>query len=238
MRAAAFLSIAIVLAACGDTGQARVRYPLVAESDATSFVTPSGWSVALTEARLGVGPIYFCASEQASAELCPVAVDELAATVEVDLVAVAAAVEAPLLGEVSGTDGTIRSVALDYGVTWFTTQRQATPQAAAPDGVSAVLAGTATKEARTLAFRARVVVAPQFAGASSVAYRTDGVVTRASSRATARFVPARLFDDLDFEALAAATPDGTTATLEPTSTAALSITSRLQTAAAPTFSWR
>jgi hypothetical protein len=230
---AVLLSIVIVLGACGDTGRVRVRYPLVAESDPAPFVTPSGWAVTLGEARLGLGPIYFCASEQASAELCPVAVNEFAAGVEVDLLA---AGPQPL-GDVTGTDGTIRSVALDYAVTWFTIQRQPTPLAAAPDGVSAVLAGTAVKGARTLPFRVRVTVAPQFAGSSSVIYRTDGNVTRDTRGLIARFTPARLFDDVDFDALAAATPDGAPATLDENSPAALSITSRLQTAAAPTFIW-
>jgi len=233
MMRAAFLSIVIALVACGDTGQVRVRYPMVAESEGASFTTPSGWAVALTEARLGFGPVYFCASEQASAELCPVAVNELAAGVEVDLTA---AGPQPL-GDVTGTNGSIRSVALDYGVTWFTTERQPTALAAAPDGVSAILAGTAAKAGRNLPFHIRVVVAPQFAGTSSVAYRTDGTISRTTSAVTARFTPARLFDDVDFDALAARTPDGATATLAPTDPDALTITARLQTAAAPTFTW-
>lgn len=233
MMRAGLLSIVIALGACGDTGQVRVRYPMVAESDGAAFTTPSGWAVALTEARLGFGPVYFCASEQANAALCPVAVNELAAGVEVDLTA---AGPQPL-GDVAGTNGTIRSVALDYGVTWFTTERQPTALAAAPDGVSAVLAGAAVKGARTLPFRIRVTVAPQFAGTSSIAYRTDGTVTRATSGVTAHFTPARLFDDVDFDALATRTPDGATATLAPTDADALSITARLQTAAAPTFTW-
>lgn len=147
---------------CGSTGPSEVRYPIVAEGAASAPFAAGDWTVTLDVARVSLGPIYFCATAAASSSLCPAAVQEFADVAEFD----ALRPSAQPLGFVTGAPGSIRSSSYDLGITWFTTQRTATPAASA--GRSAHFEGRATRGSRTLRFVCDVRATPMIQGAQVV----------------------------------------------------------------------
>lgn len=148
---------------CGSTGSSEVRYPVVAEGVASAPFAAGDWTVTLDVARVSLGPIYFCATSAASSSLCPAAVQEFADVAEFD----ALRPSAQPLGFVTGAPGSIRSASYDLGITWFTTQRAATP-AAASAGRSAHFEGRVARGGRTLRFVCDVRVSPMIQGAQAV----------------------------------------------------------------------
>ncbi len=155
------LLLTLVLAGCGNTGQTMVSYPAHAQGAPVSF-TSGAWTVTLDAARAALGPIYFCATQTASESLCPVAINELPRTVDVDALSPA---DQPL-GDVRGTTGTIHSATLDWGITWFATQPDA--RAASALGHSAHFEGHAERAGVTRRFVADVDLTPQFQGTLAV----------------------------------------------------------------------
>src|SRR5262245_36883458 len=103
---------------CGSTGQESVSYPIVGRGQAAEPFLVDGWEVTLTSARVGVGPIYFCATEGASSELCPIALGEFADAAVID----ALDPTPRTLGRIDGFVGEIRSATYDFAYSWFNTQ--------------------------------------------------------------------------------------------------------------------
>jgi hypothetical protein len=151
----------LFLAGCGDTGQSLVSFGAVGRG-APATIASDGWTVTLDVARLGLGPVYFCATQAASESLCQIAVAELPRTFEIDALSPA---EQPL-GDGRGTTGTIQSAMYDLGITWFATQPEA--RAATTIGHSAHFEGRAERGGVTRRFIADVDVRPQYQGAVAV----------------------------------------------------------------------
>lgn len=162
-RSVGWLAGACVLGAlgCGDTGQARVEYPLVFTGVSPDpFVADTDWEVTLSEAQLAFGPVFFCASTLASAELCPTAQAEFAAIVPLDLLS-----EDPVtLGQVNGVSGAINSLVMGYNYTWFIADTAPSSDPSVLDGHSAVLRGLATRGADSVAFSATIDILPTIRG--------------------------------------------------------------------------
>lgn len=223
--------VLLLLAGCGDTGQVRVRYPALATGAPGTF-SAGGWDVVLDVATVGFGPAYFCATAAASMDLCPTAVNELAAVAAFD--ALAAAPQP--LGDVVGVAGALRSVAYDFGITWFTRQTAPSPAAGAPAGHSARFEGRASKGMTTFRFVADIDVAPSRAGTLAVqGARVEADVGAQTARLTVAVDPRRFWDDVDFDALAAEAGDPIV--VAPGSRAFNSVVLRMTTTAAPTFRW-
>ena len=70
----AFLSLLVL--SCGETPGAFVEIPFAGQGTAPETFTKDGWEVTLAEATLGLGSIYFCATESALSSRCEVAVLE------------------------------------------------------------------------------------------------------------------------------------------------------------------
>lgn len=190
---------------CAQPPQQRVSFPLVGHGVAAGTFTARGWEVTLTTARLGLGPAYFCVTQADKPDLCETPLVEWAATATVDALS---PLDQPL-GEITGISGEIRSVQFDYAITWFNTQQEPSATAAAPDGHSAVLAGTARKDGYTIHFNASVDVLPYSQGQRAVlGMPVSATVDAHTTRMVGLVDPTTWFAQVNFDALLAAPGDG------------------------------
>lgn len=226
-----------VLGACGSTGQVRVNYPLLASGRSAAKGFDVGtWRVELDVARLAFGPLYLCATSAASAELCTTALSEVLTSGTVDLLA-----DAPQeIGRVVGTSGNIRSAMYDFGITWTTTQVQATAMPLAPGGHSIHIEGRASRNGVQFRFVADVDLFPPKAGFRAVqGRRVSADVSDSQTSLLVKFDATQWWNNVDFEALAQSSsqsPD-VPVVLSPTSPSANAIIVALTTQAPPTFQW-
>ena len=225
----AFLTL--LLTACGQTGQERLAVDVAARGGPQTF-TAGLWDVTLTEALVAVGPIYWCATAAASADLCPAATFELRESATMD----GLAVEPQLIGSATGVTGEVRSAVYDYGISWLTTQNEPTPTSGSIDGRSARFAGVATTAGRSLAFTAVLDVEPQIQGTYAVqGARAAATIAPPTTLLTLTARPDLWFAAVDFDSAAAS--DATS--VEITSDSIAGNTVRIgMTANAPlTFIW-
>jgi len=218
----------ILLTGCGETGQHLISYDAVSVGDPAPFQA-GDWTVTLSKAELGLGPLYFCATASASADLCPAAINELADVVTIDLLS-----STPThFGSIRGTTGSIRSVTFDYGITWFTTQIAATPHPSAPEGHSLVLSGHAVNtQGQAFDFTGAVDVTPQYAGSLVMqGYPALETVSTNQLQMVVTERPIDILQDVDFD----------TVFLKPAIVAGddahNAITTALTTIGAPVFTW-
>lgn len=199
MRLAALLLV-IALSACADTGRSFVSVPFSARGTGVTSGTIDGFTVTLTRADVSVGPIYFCATALASAELCD---DALLERTDTRVVNGLDANEQDF-GTLEGVSGTVRSTAYDFGISYFLTQGEAAPTEGAVEGHSAILEGTATNGVDSFAFRIEVDVIPQTAGDTAIhGARTDAIVDGIGDSATMVVDPMAWLSAVDFDALLA-----------------------------------
>jgi hypothetical protein len=223
------IMLVLLAAGCGDTGQVRVSYPVSAVGKPAAF-TSGAWQVTLDVARLGVGPLYFCATATASEDLCPVAVNELLETVEID--ALAAAPQP--LGMVMGVTGFVKSAMFDYGINWFATE--AVPRASTSFGHSAHFEGRAERAGTTRRFVADVDVVPQYQGSLAVnGARAVQDIVDPPAPLVLSVDPASIFAQVDFDELDQIAGDP--ARFEASSRAHNAIVVRLVGSALPRFEW-
>lgn len=190
----------LMLSACGDTGQRELVYPVFFAGQAPAAFAAGAWQVTLDVARVGFGPVYFCATAAASADLCPVAVAEYRDSVEGN--ALDAAPQP--IGEIRGVTGHIHSLMLDYALTWFNTQTSVRATDAAPGGHSAHFEGTATQGATSFAFVADIDVAPTIQGTSALqGVRVNADISHERMRLDVRVDATAWWRAVDFNALAA-----------------------------------
>jgi hypothetical protein len=183
---------------CGPAAQTPVSYPLYGESTGGVFMV-GDWQVTLDVARVGIGPIYFCSTAGASAELCPTSLNEFA-----DVAVIDARDPTPQrLGEVNGVTGEIRSVGYDLAYTWFPRQAEPTAAPMAPEGHSAHFEGQATGPEGSFRFIADVDVVPRYAGLRAIRQVTgvDTRVTDSALRLDIRLDPQSWWKVIDFSAL-------------------------------------
>ncbi|HSI05030.1 MAG: hypothetical protein ACAI38_03060 [Myxococcota bacterium] len=225
------LMLALLLAACGETGQERLSVAVAARGGPATF-TAGLWDVTLSEALVAVGPIYWCATAAASADLCPAATFELTQSATVD----GLAPDAQLIGTADGVTGEVRSAVYDYGISWLATQNQPTPTSGSVDGSSARFAGVATTTGRSLAFTAVIDITPQLQGTYAVqGARAAATIAPSTTSLTLTARPDLWFAAVDFDAAAPA--DATS--VEITSDSVAGNTVRIgMTANVPlTFTW-
>lgn len=191
----------VLLSACGDTGQPRIRQPAVGVGTAARDVEVGDYRVKLSVARIGFGPVVFCASRAASEELCPAALAEVAQVASIDALSPA---QQPL-GFVNGFVGTARSARFGYGITWLNTETKPQPKAAAPNGHSAHLEGQATHKTTGASFQfvVDVDVAPINRGADAVSISNiDSTIDEATTRLQVSLDPNAWITQIDFAELA------------------------------------
>lgn len=233
MRAFALGFSACVAVACGDTGQPLVRHPVFAVGTAARTTRVGDWDVTLSVARVGFGPVNFCASRAASPELCSEPLAEWAATATIDGLS-----ETPQrLGTVNGFAGTVQSLGFAYAIPWLTTEDAPRPKSGAPGGHSAHLEGSArrSKDGFVLAFVADVDVRPVVRAQPAVSLSgLSQILAADTQRLDVRFDPSAWVGQVDFDALAAGGP---TATVVAKSQGWDALVVGMTALAPPTFVW-
>lgn len=199
--------LALLALGCGTTGGGDVAIPLVAGGavDARTFTTEDGWTITLDDARIALGPMYFCATTGADLENCPSAIAELRGAVTVDVLDGTT----DTLGTIAGRAGTLRSGMWDYGRPFLLPAGAPAPIAGAIDGHSARFSGTASSGAITYRFVAEIDVEAMGSGISAVhGVRTTHTLVDDADALTVRFDAVDIVGRLDFEALASEATGG------------------------------
>jgi hypothetical protein len=225
-----------LLAACGDTGQARVRIAAEARGSARESITVGETRFRLTRAEVGFGPVYFCATEGAEVELCQVAIAELLETVTLD----GLARDSLPFGELAATTGSVRSALFDYGISWLLTRSTPRVNPGAPEGHSAILEGEAENESGVLRFSAQIDIEPLSRGDAAVnARRTSAEISASpTQRLIVSLDPYRWLERIDVEKLFALDPDGDgMVSLEPEHQAYQAIVQGMTSRAPLAFEW-
>ncbi|MEW5849245.1 MAG: hypothetical protein AB2A00_10545 [Myxococcota bacterium] len=225
--------LAFVLS-CGASGQREVEYAAVGVGRAARVVEArGGWQVTLEEARVALGPVYFCATQAASADLCPSARAELLATWPWD----ALDPRSQHLGTVHGVTGSIGSAQYDFGIVWLETDTQPRALQGAVDGHSAVFRGRATRGDRTLRFVANIDAIPRAQGTHVVqGARTSADVLDSHTRLEVTVDPNLWWSGVDFDEFVDAPADDVVV-VPADSRAANAVLVAMTANATPQFRW-
>lgn len=229
------LSIAALLTIlqCGAPAQQEIRYPLYGHAaDIAPFTSRNGWDVTLSEARVALGPIYFCTTEAASPDLCEVAQAELATSAVVD----ATNTGLQELGEVRGFTGTVGSAQYDFGISWTATQSNPTVLTHSVDGHSAHFAGTARRGMTTIRFALDVDLVPRDQGTRVVqGAKTGADIQDEHVKVVATLDPVAWFRQVDFAEFENSTES--VVQIDPDSVAANAVIIGMTASAPPRFEW-
>ncbi len=205
-RHAAALALLLVASGCSDTVGERVTLGASARGAETPNFQAGSWDVTLDEADVGFGPLYLCASNVPSDELCETALAELDESVTVD----GLDGSRQPLPAFDGTTGAVRSAVFDYGISWTLTEDAPRPNDGAPGGHSLRVRGSATREDTAFEFFANVDVTVKVAGRMAAGLTTEHTLNDDQSHLELTFDPRAWLADVDFDALAEAaeaTPD-------------------------------
>lgn len=222
---------ALLLVACGDTGQPGIQHGAVGTGAPARAVELGDYRVTLEIARVGFGPVIFCAGGAASDEQCPSALAELATTASID----ALSPSPQPLGTVQGFVGTARSAGYGYAITWLPTQAAPQPARGAVSGHSAHLEGSAVHKTTGASFRfvADVDVVPLTRGTHAVTTAgIDAAIDGRTRRLEVQFDPNAWLAQIEFAELATLGP---TVTIAPGSRAYNALVTGLTTLAPPKF---
>ena len=229
MRALLAIGVCLLaLTGCTDTGLNFVELPFEATGVDDATFTKDGWDVELTQADIGFGPIYICATASANTEFCEAATLEFIEGTTVD----GLDASPQSIGQLFGTTGAVRSSFFDYGIVWLLTKAE--PEALdgvpagpavvpvddsdyVPQGHSAQFAGVATCSAdpatccpddpgdcpASYDFVANIDIVVLNPGTSAVnGVDLDQVITEEPLKLTLRFDPVAWWQQVDFARLA------------------------------------
>jgi hypothetical protein len=231
LRAVAFAAIVVACCACSQTGRHELSVPLYAVGRAPAAFDARGWTVELDDARVGMGPIYFCAGASSSPDLCPSSVAELAGSVTIDALDPARV----RVGDLNALNVGVRAVAWDYAITWPRTAPEPVVLDAAPEGHSAHFEGTAAKAGQQIAFVADIDLLPQLRGTRAL----EGIRSRAAITDTTEceldFDAQSWWSQVDFDDLSS---DGTAVVeIKPTTRAYEALYGAMSSTSPPTIVW-
>lgn len=224
----------VLLAACGQTGQERVSFPVHGAGTGQASFDDEGWSVTIEQADVAFGPVYFCATPFADLDVCPQAEAEWLGTATVD----ALDDDPQMLGEASAITATVRSAMFDYGRSWLLTATMPRANEGAPRGHSAVMVARATRGDVELEVRASIDVDPAQAGQSAVIGAATGIHDITGDEAlTVRFDPAAWWRRVDFDRLAAEDDGDGVVELAPGDRAYDALVIAMTAGTLPSFEW-
>ena len=256
------LVLLALMLGCGETGGSFVELPFAGQGTPPETFVKGGWAVTLTEATLGFGPIFFCATASAQSSRCEVAVLEYLDGVTLD----GLDENRQPIGALSGTTGTVRTAFFDYGIVWLLTRPLPEALAGVPGGPAVVrsqsssyvpvghsgrFVGTAvcidTPETccpdaddcpTSYTFEANVDVLVANAGTPAVnGARTEQEITTGPLSLTMRFDPNAWWETVDFARLAALDDGSGEVLLSPSDPDYSAIVAAMTANALPTFSW-
>lgn len=195
-KALGVAGLLLVLLSCIQSSQTRIAVPAYAIAAPPGEVRVGGWTVTLTVAELGFGPVYFCAASSGSATLCETAAAELRTISTVNMLTASP----QFLGNVDGLTGGIRSASFDFGITWYPTQASAVAAPSSARGHSVYLEGKARRGTDILPFTALIDVVAQFRGQRAVpTVAAVGVVSESTSSLEVHFDVAKWLLQIDFD---------------------------------------
>ena len=125
---------AVLAASCGQTSGAFVEIPFEGQGTPAETFMKDGWEVTLSEATLGFGSIFFCATESSLTSRCEAAVLEYPDGVTLD--GLSGSPQA--IGLLYGTTGTVRTAFFDYGIVWLLTKPLPEALEGVPEGPAIV----------------------------------------------------------------------------------------------------
>ncbi len=199
------LIASVLLVACGGTGQERVPFPVHGAGTGEISFMSGEWSVTLSRAQIGFGPIYFCATAFADVHLCAQSEAEWLGSATID-----ALDSAPqMVGDAAAVTATVRSAMFDYGRSFFLTAEAPHANSGAPAGRSALFSAQATREGQVLVVHAEVDIDPNMPGRNAVIGASVGTHEITGGEAlVVRFDPAAWWRSVDFDRVAALDADG------------------------------
>jgi hypothetical protein len=198
------LAALLGLAGCSSSAQSEVSFAAFAVPAGTKELVVEDVTVTVEEARLALGPVYFCASAAGSAELCETALGEIRDVTRID----ALAAEAQPIGGYRGFTGDIQSASYDYGIHWYLTEDKPTPTPEAPGGHSVHVEGMATQGSLSVRFVGDVDVVAPFQGERAVpTTKVEGTVSADTTRVEVRFDVASWLSGVDWPAVVASGQD-------------------------------
>jgi hypothetical protein len=204
MRYIAISFCAFVVSGCTGTGQPEVSFPAYFVPTASTSFAAGDITVELSEARVALGPAYFCASSSASATLCETAIGEIRNEVAID----ALQVDRQMIGTYHGFVGDVRTVSYDFGIHWFLPHEHAGASVVAPSGHSALFRGTASRAGTKTGFEMRIDIVPQTRGQRAVSSAAaQGSVTEETETIEMRFDVASWLSTVDYEQMLVAGQD-------------------------------
>lgn len=109
------LALSFVAFGCITSSRHEIALPLSVKSPATTFEDANGWRVSLQEAKLAIGPIYFCASTEGAPDNCGDALAEFREVAIVDLLQESSELE----NGIRGFNGLVASYFGAYGRVWL-----------------------------------------------------------------------------------------------------------------------
>jgi len=252
----------VCIAACGQTSGGFIEIPFEGAGTAPETFTEDGWEVTLSEATLGFGPIFFCATESSNSSRCEVAIAEYLEGSTID----GLDPSPQPIGLIQATTGTIQTAFFDYGIVWLLTKPlpealEGVPEGPGvvrfesssyePKGHSAQFAGTATcvEGAETCcpgadacpssyAFEANIDVLVANPGTPAVnGARTFQEITTDPRMLTVTFDPNAWWQSVDFGRLAAL-DDGTgNVAISPDDSDYSALVISMTANELPTFTW-
>ncbi len=257
------LTVLVALAAsCGQTSGAFVDIPFEGRGTPAETFDKDGWEVTLSEATLGFGSIFFCATESSLTSRCEAAVLEYLDGVTLDGLD-----DSPQsIGLLYGTTGTVRTAFFDYGIVWLLTKPlpealEGVPEGPAvvrfesssyvPKGHSAQFRGTATCTAdpetccpgatacpASYSFEANVDVLVLTPGTPAVrGVRTSQEITTDPLELTVAFDPNAWWQAVDFTRLAALDDGSGLVVLDPDDPDYSALVIAMTANELPTFTW-
>lgn len=235
MRALSIMLCALLLASCDETSRSFVRVPMVAQRTGDASFSAGEHEVTLSRAEVALGPLYFCATAAADADLCPDAIAELREVAVIDLLDG----DAQRVGTVQATTGMVRSATLDYGRPWLLPANAPERGPRELDGHSAVFEGEACREDACFAFEAAIDLTPREAGDSTLpGLDTRFAILEGEQRLVARIELSAWLGRIDFAELQSSVNDDGVAVIEPGSQAYEAIAIGMTSRAVPEIDWR
>jgi hypothetical protein len=229
------------VAACGDTGQRRIAFPITVEGTAAESIVVGGYEVVVEEARVAFGPVYLCATAIAGLENCSEAIAEHLGTTSFD----ALSVEPVMMGQMHALVGTtVLSGMWDYGRSWRLSERAPRPSPDAVDGAhSAILVVRTSRDGVTRRYRMVLDVDGGTQPSGSTAARArlaDHLLVHDEPGLRVRFDPTLWASMIDYAALdALPPPDPATGALDVPRDhpARAAVIAAMTSTGLPTFAW-
>ena len=220
---------------CEDTGRARIEVLLEGAGTGEVTLSRGDATLTLTRADVSFGPIYFCASAGAEAELCGAALLEHTETETLE----ALSAEPESFGELRGITGSVRSALYDYGISWLATSQSPAPNPGAAKDHSAVIEGVVERTGQRVEFLAQIDLPPRSRGTLAMnGQATRHELTERTARLRVIANPVRWFERVDLDELLASAGDGDgPLAIAPGSQAYEAIVLGMQNRAPLEFSW-